>query len=144
MTAALSHRSPQIFRGGADSPPAPAPAPPPRGPPSRPRRRSGRSLQGETGLVLDVLDPDPVGTGHEHRPCVRSVDLFILEAALAGALHVLLVGVHEQRQVVQQRLFDRAIGPLYEIDRLVTSPYRLRTVAFSNPSCRNSDTACPG
>src|SRR3954447_6932026 len=121
----------QPFPAGAPKPQAPAPAPPPRGPPSRPRRRSGRSLQGEARLVLHVLDPDAVRARHEHAPRVGGVDLLVLESALTGVVYVLLVRVDEQRQMIQKRpLADAVLATLHEVDRLVARDDRLRAIAF--------------
>ena len=59
--------------------------------------------QREFRLVLDVLDAHPLGAPDEDGTSVRSVDDVVDDTHVLGLRDVLVDGVDEHREVVQQR-----------------------------------------
>ncbi len=85
--------------------------------PCRHLRRSKELGERERRLVLDVLDTHPLGPPEEHRVRVRGVDDVVdLDAEVVRGGDVLVRGVDEHGEMVQQRLLGRARLSRVELD----------------------------
>src|SRR3954453_12932282 len=73
--------------------------------------------QRERRLVLDVLNAPPLRAPEEHRIRVRGIDDIVdLDAELVRSSDVLVRGINEDGEMVQQRLLGRARLPRMELD----------------------------